>query len=271
MKRGFRVFALAGAVALALFAVPASAGDDHAASYLALGDSVPFGYNPLVSDPTNPDHFVGYPELLGERMDLGTVNASCPGETTMHFISTSGLDDSCGLFRSLAPLHVHYNGSQLEYAVAYLQSHPKTRLVTVMVSADDLNAFARLCGPDPACVVQDIQTMSIPSLATIFGTIRSLYQGPLVVVTYYARNNSPAEIQHVLQGDQLIAGVAAQFGARIADGFSAFRAAEGASFDPCAAGLLIRLPSGACDDHPSLRGQRVLAKAVQAQLDGERD
>lgn len=271
MKRGFRVFAFVIAAALALLAVPASASDNHESSYLALGDSVPFGYNPLVADPTDADNFVGYPELLSHRLDGHLANASCPGETTMHFISLAGLDDSCGLFRANFPLHVQYTGSQLDYAVAFLQQHPNTRLVTIMVGADDLNAFAVLCGGVPICIQQHIQTISLPNLATIFGTIRSVYQGPLVVVTYYARNNTPQEIQNVIQGNLLITGVAAQFQARIADGFAAFAAMEGPTQDPCAAGLLIKLPSGSCDDHPSRLGHRVLARAVQAQIPGRED
>lgn len=271
MKRGFRLIAFAAAAALALLAVPASADQHHESTYLALGDSVPFGYNPLVTDPSDPDNFVGYPELLRGRLDAQLANASCPGETTMHFISLAGLDDSCGLFRTFLPLHVRYTSSQLDYAVAFLHQHANTRLVTIMVGADDLNAFAVVCGGVPSCIQNDILTISLPNLATIFGTIRSVYQGPLVVVTYYARNNTAQEIQNVIQGNLLIAGVAAQFQARVADGFAAFAAMEGPSQDPCAAGLLIKLPSGSCDVHPSRLGHRVLARAVLTQIPGHED
>src|SRR5207244_5902565 len=117
----------------------------------------PFGFNPLVSDLSNPGNFVGYPELLGHRMNLQAFNASCPGETTMHFISTSGLDDSCGLYRAFFPLHVTYTGSQLDYATTFLASHP-VRFVTVMVGALDLSAFACVCAGNPGCILIDIQT-----------------------------------------------------------------------------------------------------------------
>ncbi len=267
MKRGLRILALACGAAMALMAAPAAAKAEPA--YLALGDSVPFGFNPLalasppVFDPTNPANFVGYPEVLSKRLQVDVTNAACPGETTMHFVRLAGLDDNCGLYRFHFPLHVAYGSSQLDYAVTFLLSHPNTGLVTVMVGADDLNAFARVCG-DQQCIQNDIATMSIPSLMTIFGTIRSVYPGQLVVVTYYARNNTPQEIAAVQQGDALITGIATQFGAQIADGFAAFQAVEGPSLDPCAANLLIRLPDGTCDSHPSKLGQKVLAGAVKA-------
>ena len=36
------------------------------------------------------------------------------------------------------PLHVKYSGSQLDYAVSYLKTHKKVRLVSLMVGANDL-------------------------------------------------------------------------------------------------------------------------------------
>src|SRR5260370_14924285 len=61
MKRGFRLVALLAAVALALVATPALA--DESPTYLALGDSVPFGFSPFVS-PSVVVGFVVYPEDL---------------------------------------------------------------------------------------------------------------------------------------------------------------------------------------------------------------
>ncbi len=58
----FRLLALLGAMALVVLgAVPASAGEDNEdSSYLALGDSVAFGFSPLL-DRTDADNFIGYP------------------------------------------------------------------------------------------------------------------------------------------------------------------------------------------------------------------
>ena len=67
--------------------VPVAASDngrDH--EYLALGDSVAFGFNPLLN-PTQTSQFVGYPELLVPGVDLELTNAACPGETSASFVS----------------------------------------------------------------------------------------------------------------------------------------------------------------------------------------
>src|SRR5487761_1086678 len=54
-------------------------------TYLALGDSVAFGYVPPQAVPA-PDYrsahsFVGYPEDVAQALHVRVWNASCPGET----------------------------------------------------------------------------------------------------------------------------------------------------------------------------------------------
>src|SRR5947209_7007687 len=53
--------------------------------YLALGDSITFGYMEanVVPPPNynNAASFLGYPELLGRELHLRVANAACPGET----------------------------------------------------------------------------------------------------------------------------------------------------------------------------------------------
>src|SRR2546428_3545571 len=87
---------------LLLGAFPAAADDDRddGEDFLALGDSVAFGFSPLVRDPSEPENFVGYPEALAKLLDADVVNASCPGEASGGFISlTSPLDNGCRAFR----------------------------------------------------------------------------------------------------------------------------------------------------------------------------
>ena len=64
--------------------------------YLALGDSVPFGDNPLLKPlPKPPSLFVGYPLLLGVIINEPVVNAACPGQTSSGFLSLQGTDNGC--------------------------------------------------------------------------------------------------------------------------------------------------------------------------------
>ena len=53
------------ALALALLAAPAFAANENNYTYLALGDSVAFGYDPTVTAPA-PVKFTGYPEIVAE-------------------------------------------------------------------------------------------------------------------------------------------------------------------------------------------------------------
>ena len=113
MKRVVRLLVVLLPLALLAGTIPASANDE--AGYLAIGDSVAFGFNPLVfhSDPTDTDAYIGYPEVLSKHV----VNASCSGETSGSLIAGPP-DNGCVGFRSVAPLHVRYTGTQLAFAVA---------------------------------------------------------------------------------------------------------------------------------------------------------
>jgi lysophospholipase L1-like esterase len=246
--------------------------------YLALGDSVAFGYRPLPSfaDYLNPARFTAYPEDVARALKLNLVNAACPGETTASMIDAGAPSNGCeasafgGLgYRSIAPLHVSYRGSQLSYAVRYLRQHPGTRLVSIGIGANDLfrceDTMADHCaGPDLRRALAAVTT----NLDTILGALRNQaqYRHTLVVVTYYALNyGDRASVAPIEALNAALAGPAARYGARLADGFAAFRAASAqAGGDTCAAGLRIKLASGGCDLHPTALGQQVLAAAVEA-------
>ena len=61
----------------------------------------------------------------------------------------------------------------------------------------------------------------------------------------------------------MLATVAGVFGVQVADAFTAFGAASlPAGGSACAAGLLIPLPGGVCDIHPSAAGQALIAQTV---------
>ena len=69
---------MAAAATLASATPPSAPGNK---SFLALGDSVPFGY--ITADGyayVNSNNFVGYPDWAGGDLRLDTANAACPGE-----------------------------------------------------------------------------------------------------------------------------------------------------------------------------------------------
>src|SRR5438309_10369127 len=127
-------------------AVPASAATEGH-SYLALGDSVPFGFNPDPALWSHAGNFIGYPEIVARRLNIEDVNATCPGEATVGFISLTGTDNSCRGYRFALhePLHVTYAGTQRAFAIGYLTKHPATRPVPRILRANDFLWFQNDC------------------------------------------------------------------------------------------------------------------------------
>ena len=243
--------------------------------YLALGDSIAFGYRPAPwADYRNQADFSGYPEDLAAALKLNLVNAACPGETSAGMINPSAPSNGCETnargapgYRAMFPLHVSYRGSQLSFAVQYLRQHPDTRLVTLGIGANDLfrcqEVTADHCGgPDLGATMAEVTS----NLDTILGALRNQahYQHTLVVLSYYAEKyDDSASTTPIEALNAAIAGPAARYGALLASGFAAFRAAAAqAGGDTCAAGLRVKLASGGCDLHPSARGAQVLATAI---------
>ncbi len=247
--------------------------------YLALGDSVAFGYRPpQVTPPAaylDASSFVGYPEVLAQHSGLRLTNASCPGETTASLIDataqSNGCENSVGApygYRTLYPLHTAYQGAQLDFAVQYLRSHHRTRLVSIDVGANDLficqaTTADRCTGPDFVATVDRVEK----NLGTILSTLRDRahYHHRLVVLTYYSLDyRDPVGTGAIQVLNAALARAADANGAVVADGFEAFRkAAASAGGDSCAAHLVIALPAGGCNVHPTLSGHEVLADAVR--------
>jgi len=285
IRRAAMVAGVAVGVAAGLMpAVPASAGSVTGpaanGTYLALGDSVAFGYVPPEAVPPpnyrSAHSFAGYPEDVAQALRVRVWNASCPGETTDSMLVAGAVSNGCENsptsptgYRTLNPLHVQYQGTQMEYALQYLAVHQHTQLVTINIGAND----AFLCQETTAdhCTspaeFQAVLQKIAANLTAIYTQIRvdAHYQGPLVALTYYSLDYSdPAQVAGVQLLDSVIASVTEAFGGKVADGFAAFQgpsAAFGGS--PCAAGLLIKLPDGTCNIHPSPAGHLLLAQAIE--------
>ncbi len=276
MKRLLIGFMVAAVAAIGFGGATASASNNPT-SYLALGDSVAFGYSPLLN-PTNADNFIGYPDEVAAALKENLTNASCPGETSSHFIDLSGSDNGCGAWRFIYkfPLHATYSTSQLAFADSYLQSHPKTLVVSIDIGANDLFVLENGCGgaTTPAeiqCIFSGLPAMLATlstNLDTIYGHIRNLdgYHHKLVALTYYSLNYSdPITTGVISQVNQVVAARTQAWGGIVADGFGAFDAASDAyGGDTCAAGLLIVLSTSplTCNIHPSPAGRDLLAQAI---------
>jgi lysophospholipase L1-like esterase len=161
----------------------------------------------------------------------------------------------------------------MQYAVHYLEAHKHTNLVTIDIGAND----AFLCQettPDQ-CTGADligVRDQLIANLGTIFHQLRDVagYQGRIVALSYYSLSyTDPASIAVSLFLNGAIASAAAANGVIVADGFGAFQGPSAATGgDPCAAGLLIKLPDGTCNIHPSPAGHKLLAAAIATAIGG---
>jgi lysophospholipase L1-like esterase len=244
--------------------------------YLALGDSVTFGYITRAGfEYRNPDNFIGYPTYVGDALGMTPTNPACPGETTAGFVSATGADNGCRPYRANFPLHTGYQGTQLAFATAFLDSHPNTKLVTILLGANDGFLLEKQCSGDPTCIGVGLPPLLAAvrgNLDDILGAIRgSHFHGKLVVLNYYSLDYSdPLGTGFTQALNGAIAGAAQAHGAIVADVFSAFAAAT-APFGgkTCVAGLLNTTPGdqATCDVHPSQSGQQLLGRTAAAAFD----
>jgi lysophospholipase L1-like esterase len=93
--------------------------------YLALGDSMAYGFQPTKKPGARPSVFnTGYVDVLASRLrnlspKLHVVNYGCPGESTVTF--TKG---GCPALADGFKLHDPYRGSQLKAVESFLRAHP---------------------------------------------------------------------------------------------------------------------------------------------------
>jgi lysophospholipase L1-like esterase len=274
------------AAGLATLCVGALAGPASAApapvtpgsGYLALGDSVTFGYEEpqVVPAPNYHDaaSFLGYPEHLARALHLKLANGACPGETSASLINASAPSNGCAdspnaanpAYRKQFPLHVHYKGSQLAFAVRYLRTHKNVRLVSLMIGANDGFLCRETTSDGCASELKSVLAKSSKNVATILSAVRNQagYRGQLVLLNYYsldygslALNAQSLLINHAQDAP------AKKFHAAIADGFGELRAATlHYGGNTCTANLLNIVAPGRCGVHPSYAGQAVLAQAL---------
>ncbi len=242
MDRIVRIVILAAAVAAmgmasAGPAVAASAdppGSPAAASYyLSLGDSLAQGVQPNAAG-TDVETNRGYPNQLYAALRPGDpglqlVKLGCPGETTGTMIN-GGI---CS----------YPQGSQVAAAVHFLQDHPgQVSLITIDIGANDLNSCVVLTSLSALedCVEATLPTV-VANLTEIMTDLRAADGSNVRIIgmTYYvpelaewlsgppygpAFAEASEELAVTFNG--LLSNVYQEFGARIADVFSAFQSAD---------------------------------------------
>ena len=266
-------------ISVALGSAAATGPANGPTYYLALGDSVPFGYFEGAGyEYYYPANFVSYSDYDSLGLNLNLFNASCPGETTSSFLSSTAPDNGCHEYRGLFPLHVIYgsvHSTQFAYAKGFLLLNPiTTPLVTIMLGADDLLLLEQACNNNPQCIENGLPQLYATveaNMTTILAGLRGTgYDGTIVIVNYYSPDYSNQfDTQAIVGLNQAISAPAPQYSAQVADVFTAFQNASNNSFamgNTCKAGLLAaanpQTSPPTCDVHPSQLGHKLIASVI---------
>lgn len=234
--------------------------------YMALGDSISFGYQP------NLDFSAGFTDDLFNtlrQIDVTTlVNYACAGETT-----TTMIHGGC------VAHYAHkgsYIGAQLTAAVDFLskdKNQGRVSPLTLEIGANDVlpDWDAAACSASPNAAT-DLATMDtnlthviLPELTKALRTSTGAPSGDLLLLNYYnpfARaclNSAP--FIHTLNNH--LAADAAQFKVPVVDVYSAFGGDAGMADKICA---LTWYCSEFHDIHPTNDGYKAIAQAVEAAL-----
>jgi lysophospholipase L1-like esterase len=164
-----------------LVAAPARSHAQSTTYYLALGDSLAWGWQP------NRDYRHGYVHdlyynMLPTQSDLKLENLGCVDETTSTMLGVNGA--YCPNWRYTTGMTTT---PQLTQALAFIQAHPgQVSLVTIDIGANDVLQLVRGGGITKQKIVQFIQTLTT-NLNTIFSQLRAAVgpDVPIATMTYY--------------------------------------------------------------------------------------
>jgi lysophospholipase L1-like esterase len=255
-------------------------GHGHArqSSYLALGDSLAFGYSAAkfkeLEPEENPaDYNTGYVDDFAHLLKLGNpklevINDGCPGETTESFIK-----GPCE-YQLAFPLHHPYVGgptsSQLSDALAYLQANPNTNPITIDIGANDaLGVIEHTCEKKVECVIKEAPAL-FAHIAANLGLILTDLRGAdphatIIVLGLYNPfgEKLPGGNALTAQLNEVMDKVAEAVGARFADPLPVFNP-PGKLEEPTIC-LLTNMCKTPEDIHPTDLGYGVLAGLIAKQ------
>jgi lysophospholipase L1-like esterase len=260
-------FAFAIAVLFAFAPVVLASGHSDLSGpkqhYLALGDSLAYGYQP------NGDFTHGYVDdlfqILQSEGTKDVTNLGCPGETSSTFIS-GGCPGSPN------------TPAQLATAVAFLQAHPgKVSPVTLDIGAndvlDDITVTPSGCIVDSGQFNADLATLDsnltgiiLPTLQGAL-TVKGKVTGSIVMMNYYDpfQNICPESVAFIQILNQHLAADVSGFGT-IVDVFDAFGGATVPNLHICALTWMCTPPPHGPDIHPNDQGYSVIADTFAAAI-----
>jgi lysophospholipase L1-like esterase len=248
-------------------------------SYLALGDSLAFGYSEAKFEELKPeenpaDYNTGYVDDFAKLLKIGdpglqVINDGCPGETTESFIN-----GPCAYQLEFRLHHPYVGGptsSQLSDALAYLDAHPgAVNPITIDIGANDaLGVIKTTCKREAACVVKEAPALFAhigANLGLILADLRGAApHATIIVLGLYNPFGEKLTGGDALTADlnEVMSKVAATVGARFADPLPVFNP-PGALEEPTIC-LLTNMCTPLEDIHPTNLGYAVLAGLIAKQ------
>ena len=181
---------------------PAAGAAKVGNTYLALGDSLAYGYHQAQFQAEypniNPASFNdGYVDDFGAALKLANpklqvINDGCPGETTETMIKGSGIPFFCAGGPTGTPfpdvwLHHPYpaGGSQLADAEAILKANHNVSPITLDIGANDA---LQACGPTKTCTPAQLgalYTKIAGNVYIILTKLRALSSAQIVLMGLY--------------------------------------------------------------------------------------
>lgn len=246
---------------------PAQAFTPH--YYMALGDSLSFGYQP------NFDFSSGFADDIFNDLRkanvTGVVNYACAGETTDTMIHG-------GCVGRIAH-HGSYTGSQLQAAIDFLtaeRNQGRVSPITLEIGSNDVlpDWDSSTCSiktganvtADLARLDDNLTKIILPRLLDALKAPTTAGNGDLHLLNYYNpyAKECPDSAKFVHELNDHLAADAAQLGIRVVDVYTQFGGDTGTADNICT--LTWMCDSRFHDVHPTIDGYRKIADAVELSL-----
>jgi lysophospholipase L1-like esterase len=259
------VLSLPGAAALAKSAAPGPVYQPPQSYYLALGDSMAYGFQPTKAKAgARPSDFdTGYVDLFAARLrklspKIQVVNYGCPGESAVTFAR-----GGCPALADGVKLHDAFRGSQLKAAQSFLRAHPgKVSPITVTLWGADLFPLSARGKRAPS---------AIASFATRFNSIlrqlRAAAPKAEIIVTgaWNPEADRLAQTEPLYRSvDAAIRHAAAASRVRVANMFAALNGPGNVKAQKARLCSITFFCSAKGDPHPTDAGYRAMADAFMA-------
>jgi lysophospholipase L1-like esterase len=232
--------------------------------YLALGDSMAYGFQPTKDPGAGPSAFhTGYVDVFAARLrklspQIQVVNYGCPGESTVTF-ARGGCDGLSDGFK----LHDAFRGSQLKAAQSFLRAHRgKVSPITVTLWGGDLAPLSARGKGAPSAIASFAARFE-----TILRQLRAAAPTAEIIVTgaWNPEADRLARVEPLYRSvDAAIGHAAAASRARVANMFAALNGPGNFTSQKARLCSLTFFCSKGGDPHPTDAGYRAMADAFAA-------